>query len=378
MSAARAGRRPEGPWWRPGRLRTEAAVLLTGVRHRLRGRDLNLIAAGLTFYAGIAVVPLLLLAFALTARLTSPREVRDLGARLADLLPEELGAPAALDRLVEAGVALGPLGGLLALLPMSFYGEGLRRALLRFSSRRETLTAWRGRLAALPLLVLTPVLLYPLLLTVPVMVDLADTGGAAATVGRVAVGFYSVLAALTLPLIWGFRVVAAGRVRWPALVCGALFTAACLSGFLQGFVLFLSLPLSLGAPFGGLTVVGGIVAIGLWLFLLHLVVICGWLITQSLDDRLAGQPVGRSPESAEFQLPRPGRAATGSGGGAPAAVGSSAAGAGSGAGGGAGAGSGGATGSGGASRAGSGPGAGSVRDPGAGAGDDRRRGAGGS
>ena len=115
--------------------------MLGGVRRRLHGRDVNLIAAGLTFYAGIAVVPLLLLAFALTARLTSPREVRDLGARLADLLPEELGAPAAVDRLVEAGVALGPLGGLLALLPMSFYGEGLRRALLRFSSRRETLTA---------------------------------------------------------------------------------------------------------------------------------------------------------------------------------------------------------------------------------------------
>ena len=46
--------------------------------------------------------------------------------------------------------------------------------------------------------------------------------------------------------------IAGGQVRWPALVTGALFTAACLSGFLQGFVLFLSLPLQLGAPFGGL------------------------------------------------------------------------------------------------------------------------------
>ena len=40
------------------------------------------------------------------------------------------------------------------------------------------------------------------------------------------------------------------KVGWPALVAGALFTAACLSGFLQGFVLFLALPLDLGAPFG--------------------------------------------------------------------------------------------------------------------------------
>jgi membrane protein len=89
-------------------------------------------------------------------------------------------------------------------------------------------------------------------------------------------------------------------VGWPALLAGALFTAACVSGFLQGFVLFLSLPLDLGAPFGGLTVVGGTVAVGLWMFLLHLVVLIGWLLTQSFDDLLqrrsdhpTGAPGGR-------------------------------------------------------------------------------------
>ncbi|MBN1094249.1 YihY/virulence factor BrkB family protein [Blastococcus sp. TML/M2B] len=261
--------------------------LLSGVRRRLQGRDLALIAAGLTFYAGIAVVPLLVLAFSLTARLTSAERVRELGGRLSDLLPPELGAPDAVARLVEAGVGLGPLQGLLALLPMSLYGEGLRRALLRFSRREEGMTAWRGRLYALPLLLVTPFLLYPLLLAAGAMADLADDGGAWATVGRTAVGFYACLGALTLPLAWGFRVVGGGQVRWPALVCGALFTAACVSGFLQGFVLFLSLPLDLGAPFGGLTVVGGVVALGFWLWLLHLVVLSGWLLTGSLDDLLA-------------------------------------------------------------------------------------------
>jgi membrane protein len=270
-----------------------ARALVVGVRRRLRGRDLALIAAGLTFYAGIAVVPLLVLAFSLTARLTSPERVRELGERLADLLPPELGAPDAVARLVDAGVGLDPLQGLLALLPMSLYGEGLRRALLRFSHREEGMTAWRGRLAALPLLLLAPFLLYPLLLAGAAMADLADTGGAGATLGRIAVGFYSCLAALTLPLAWGFRVVGGGQVRWPALVCGALFTAACVSGFLQGFVLFLSLPLDLGAPFGGLTVVGGVVAVGFWLWLLHLVVLAGWLLTGSLDELLTRRRAAR-------------------------------------------------------------------------------------
>ena len=266
--------------------------MVAGIQGRLRGRDLALIAAGLTFYSGIAVVPLLLLAFSLTAALSSPEEVRALGERLVSLFPADLGAPAVARRLVEAGVGLSGWGVLLALLPMSLYGEGLRRVLLRFSERDETWTAWRGRLAALPLLLITPVTLYPLLLAVDAMADLAESGGVAATSGRIAVGFYSVMAALTLPLAWGFRVVGVERVRWSALIVGALFTAACVSGFLQGSVLFLALPLDLGAPFGGLTVVGAVVAVGLWMFALHIVVIVGWLATQTLDELLAARPAG--------------------------------------------------------------------------------------
>src|SRR5687767_8433000 len=272
---------------RAAAIRAAVPQLAGGVRRRLEGRDLALAAGGLTFYAGIAVVPLLVLAFGLTAQLTSPARVAELSGRLAELLPAELGAPDAVSRLVEAGIGLGVLDGLLALLPMTLYGEGLRRALRRFGGRREGMTGWRGRLAALPVLVAAPLLLYPLLLTVPVMADLAREGGVLATVGRVAIGFYAVLAALTVPLAWGFRVVGAGRVRRRALWVGAAYTAACLSGFLQGFVLFLALPLDLGAPFGGLDVVGGVVAIGLWLFALHVVLICGWLTTQALDELLA-------------------------------------------------------------------------------------------
>jgi membrane protein len=263
----------------------EARSLLSAIRGRLRGRDTALIAAGLTFYAGIAVVPALVLALGMTSWLTSPATVRELTGRLAEVLPAQLGAPDALARLADAGTSLGPLGALLTVLPISLYGEGLRRALLRFSPAHDRFTAWRGRLLSLPLLLLAPVLLYPLLLVGRLLAELQATPGFGATIGGLAAGYYSVLAALTLPLIWTFRVVAVGRLHWRAVVLGALLTAASLSGFLQGFVLFLALPLDLGAPFGGLTVVGGVVAVGFWLFLLHLVLIAGWLLTQALDAR---------------------------------------------------------------------------------------------
>ena len=78
-------------------------------------------------------------------------------------------------------------------------------------------------------------------------------------------------------------------------------------------MLFLALPLDLGAPFGGLTVVGGVVAVGLWLFLLHLVVLVGWLLTQSLDDllarRSAAAPDRVRPDRARSDRVRPGRPA---------------------------------------------------------------------
>ncbi|MGY1745807.1 YhjD/YihY/BrkB family envelope integrity protein [Blastococcus sp. SYSU D00695] len=267
----------------------EARFLASAARARLQGRDLALIAAGLTFYAGIAVVPLLLVAVRLTGALAGADEVSRLTGSLTGLLPSQLGAPGAVRGLVDAGLGMDLLGFLLALLPLSLYGEGLRRALLRFSARPDTLTGWRGRLLGLPLVVVTPLLLYPLLLAADGMASLAAEPGAAAAVGRFALGYYSVLFALTVPLVWGFRVVAATRLGWPAVLCGALFTAACLSGFLQGFVLFLSLPLDLGAPFGGLTPVGAAVALALWLFLLHLVLLGGWLLTQALDERITGR-----------------------------------------------------------------------------------------
>lgn len=300
------------------RWRTETQFLMRSVRRGMRGRDLALIAAGLTFYAGISVVPLLLLALALTSLLTSPGTVREFLAELSAVLPDELGAPDALARLSDAGTRLDLLGGVLALVPMTFYGEGLRRALLRFTHVHDTLTGWRGRLAVVPLLLLSPVLLYPLLMVVPVLRDLQRTGGFAAGVAGVAVGFYAVLFTLTGPLVYGFRVVAAGHLGWRAVVIGAFFTAASLSGFLQGFVLFLALPVSLGAPFGGLDVVGGVVALGLWMFLLHLVVVAGWLFTQALDERFSLHRRERTRATARRSGARPGRAApdpTRSGGG---------------------------------------------------------------
>jgi membrane protein len=75
-----------------------------------------------------------------------------------------------------------------------------------------------------------------------------------------------------------------------ATLVGAFGTSAVISGFLQGFLLFLAIPIDVGIPFGGLDVVGATVAIGLWLFVLHVLLLTGWAATDALDRRLRGHP----------------------------------------------------------------------------------------
>ena len=255
----------------------------------LRGRDLALHAAAVTFYGGIAVVPAALLAIWLTGLLAGVDRVRRLTSHTVEALPDAIGADRALGALIEAGLHLTPGLALASLLPATLYGEGLRRAFVSLRDPGEALVGWRGRLLLLPLLAAAPALLLSLLLALPMASRLWLRGGWASVAGVV----LSVLAAwlvLTPVLIWVYRAVAPGRQEWLATVLVGSFTAANLSGFLHGAVLFCSLPLRLGVPFGGFTEVGGVVAVGLWLFLLHLVVIAGWLTTQALHDRLTDGP----------------------------------------------------------------------------------------
>lgn len=264
-----------------GRLRRGAMDLMREARRLLRGRDLALGAAGLTFYSGIAVVPSLLLAVRLTAWVTSVETVERLGARVAELLPDELGAPSAVLTLVDAGLGLTWFGALVAVLPASFYGEGLRRVMLRFVDTDDSFVGWRGRALVVPLLLVAPLLMYALLLTGQALTNIEEDGTGNALL-RIVVGFVAVWLTLTVPIAWTYRVVAPVRTPWPIVLIGALATASFLSGFLQGFVLFLRIPVDLGVPFGGLDVVGAVVALGFWLFLLHLVVLLGWVATRAL------------------------------------------------------------------------------------------------
>jgi membrane protein len=122
----------------------------------LRGHDLLLYAAGVTFYGAIALVPGLLVAIRLAGVLAGPDRVHALSRSLAEALPDAMGAPSAVPPLVGAGLNLPVVTALLAVLPASLYGEGLRRAFVSLAGAPDPLVGWRGRLLVVPLLVAAP------------------------------------------------------------------------------------------------------------------------------------------------------------------------------------------------------------------------------
>jgi membrane protein len=255
----------------------------------LRGRDVSLHAAAVTFFAGIAVVPVALLAIWITGLIAGADRVRRLTGQTIEALPDQIGAPQALSALIEAGLDLTPWLALASLLPATLYGEGLRRAFVSLRKTGEPFIGWRGRLLWLPLMAAAPALLLAAFLALPVTSGLWTRGGWYA-VGGVVLSCFACWLVLSPVVVWVYRFVAPDRPSWRATFLIGSFTAANLSGFLHGFVLFCSLPLDLGVPFGGFTEIGGMVAVGLWLYLFHTLILAGYAATLSLSAYLASRP----------------------------------------------------------------------------------------
>ncbi|MFC7550169.1 YhjD/YihY/BrkB family envelope integrity protein [Plantactinospora sp. GCM10030261] len=263
----------------------------------VRGRDLSLHAAAITFFGAIAVVPIALLAIWLTGLAAGADRVRRLSSYAIETLPTEIGAPRAVAALVDAGLTLTPLLALASVLPASLYGEGLRRAMVSVSLRKESgaLVGWRGRLLLLPLLAPAPALLLSILMALPTTTRLVQQGGLAGALG-VVLSFLAVWLVLTPVLLWVFRVVGPASPDWLSALGMGSFTAANLSGFLHGFVLFCSLPLDLGVPFGGFDEIGAGVAVLLWLYLFHVIVLAGYSATLALSRWRATRTAARTDD----------------------------------------------------------------------------------
>ncbi|PPK66121.1 uncharacterized BrkB/YihY/UPF0761 family membrane protein [Actinokineospora auranticolor] len=274
------------------------------VRGALRGRDLVLWAAGLTFFGVLAVVPLLMSALWGAAAAFGPALVVDGARLLGESLPAAHDARPALTALADVAVRASWPVLVAAVLPASLYGEGLRRGLIAVTGGPVSgSTGWVGRLRFLPVLLAAPVLVALPLVFAPVVAPLYAAGGWSTVLG-VVLSFHLDL----VPVCAVVGLVLAGigptALSVRAVAVTAFWLGAVLTGFLHGYVLFLAIPVDWSLPFGGLPVVGAVVASALWLFLLHLVLLFGYRV--ALSARSASVHVRRgTPDDAVRPDPRP-------------------------------------------------------------------------
>ncbi len=278
---------------RASRLKVLVVDVVQDVRLMLRGHDVWILSAGVTLYALLAAVPSLLVAIRVTAAVAGRGRVDSLASAVGRALPAAQSPAPVIASFVDRAAGIGWPAVAFAVIPATVWGEGLRRGFGRVtpvSAGRASAPpgrweGWRSRLAVLPVLLLSPLGLLAVLGVAPELARLFGSGSTA----RSALAFYIALnvdwVVLSLVLVYAYRALGPRRPAWGPLLCGSCFTGAFISGFLQGCVIFLAIPVNLGSPFGGLRSVGAAVAVTLWLWLFTALAVLGYAITLSLERR---------------------------------------------------------------------------------------------
>ena len=256
----------------------------------VRRHDLVFYAAGLTFYAGIAVVPLLLVAWFVTSLVLGDELVRTLTSALAAYAPTSLGLREGIESLGEVGPRLGIASFAAALVPATSYGDGLVRAMDRVAERDRRAKGLRGRLLALVFVASLPPVVMAELGAVAVL------PGALGFTGRfnlVSVAVAFVVGWLSAGLLVGvlYRAFSPRRLGAGALALGAALTGSFLSGMTLTWLFLLRLGVDVGVAFGGSDLLGTVIVAAVYLYLVQVVLLGGYVLTLVVAG-LAARPGG--------------------------------------------------------------------------------------
>jgi membrane protein len=265
------------------------------VRH-VRRHDLVFYAAGLTFYAAIAVVPLLLVAWFVTALVLGDDLVRTLTLALAEYAPTSLGLREGVRSLGELGPRLGVASFAAALVPATSYGDGLVRALDRVAERDRRAKGLRGRLLGL---VFVAALLPVVMAELGAVAVLPDALGFTGRFNLVSVTVAFVVGWLLASLLVGvlYRAFSPRPIRARPLAVGATVTGSFLSGMSLTWLFLLRFGVDVGIAFGGSDLLGTLVVAAVFLYLVQVVLLGGYVLSLVLA-RVAPPPGAGSEELA--------------------------------------------------------------------------------
>ncbi|HEX2158114.1 MAG TPA: YhjD/YihY/BrkB family envelope integrity protein [Actinomycetes bacterium] len=273
-----------------------ARTITTEVAGHVRRHDLVFYAAGLTFYAAIAVVPLLLVAWFVTSLVLGDNLVTTLTLALAEYAPTSLGLQDGVRSLGEVGPRLGLAAFAAALIPATSYGDGLVRALDRIAEQDRRAKGLRGRLLGLVFVAALPPVVMAELGAVAVL------PGALGFTGRfnlVSVAVAFVVGWLSAGLLVGvlYRAFSPRPIQAGPLALGAVVTGAFLSGMSLTWLFLLRFGVDVGVAFGDSDLLGTLVVAAVFLYLVQVVLLTGYVLSLVVA-RVAGQARARSEDLA--------------------------------------------------------------------------------
>jgi membrane protein len=265
------------------------------VTRQVRRHDLPFYAAGLTFYAAIAVVPLLLVAWFVTSLVLGDEVVRTLTLALAEYAPTSLGLREGVRSLGEVGPRLGIASLAAALIPATSYGDGLVRALDRIAERDRRAKGLRGRgLALVFVAALPPVVMGELGAVAVLPGALGFTGRFNLVSVAVAFAVGWVSASLLVGVL--YRAFSPRPIGLGALALGAALTGSFLAGMSLTWLFLLRFGVDVGIAFGDSDLLGTVVVAAVYLYLVQVVLLGGYILSLILGG--LGRRVERSEDLA--------------------------------------------------------------------------------
>ncbi len=256
---------------------------MAAVVRRLRSEDVFLLAAALSFYALVSVVPFAVLVLWLVSLITGKARVHEVANQLARHLPVELGVEDALQRVADLGAGLG-LGALAALVwPATAYGAGLRRSFARLACNRdEDVKGLRGRALALGLIGVVPALSLAGLVAGYLGTAVVGHGGLALVAGWVlALAFAFVASAVGVAVI--YRLFTPLSLGWASIARGAVAAAAAISVVSLGYVIFLNSGVDFQHRYATSSL-AAVVLLAFWLFMTNALILVGFQIAQEVSS----------------------------------------------------------------------------------------------
>lgn len=288
-SASPGGAHPAGRSSVASRVRK----IVRGFRARAGRSDLMVVAAAMTCYAAFGFVPLLAIGTRVAASVFGRQEVLHTAVGVAQFVPGPLHLNRDMVQFVQSASAARWWTVVIALIPASLYAEGTVRSLQRFSRAPERMSrAVRGRLltGVLVLLAVGAVLLLVGVLR-PLLFDPFGHGVGARLLGIFVsfnILFFASLAVLSLV----YRLFASTPIRLGPLLLSAGAASSWLAGQTLGYAYAVRYVSGFANAFGGFAPAATIAAIAFLTYLLHLIVLGGYILALDLHE----EPVTSTPQ----------------------------------------------------------------------------------